>query len=91
MREAQDKESRLFALLDGLATLWKDTALTELLQTEGLNERPELVGSWAFMPGISLSQVHGGTDKRAPLVEPVAQRCSRISLPNRPACRDART
>jgi len=46
VREAQDKESRLFALLDGLATLWKDTELIELLQAEGLNERPELVGSY---------------------------------------------
>ena len=46
VREAQDKETRLFALLDGLATLWKDTALLDLLQAEGLHERPELAGTY---------------------------------------------
>lgn len=47
VREAQDKESRLFVLLDGLAQLWKDAALVELLQAEGLSERPELAGTYA--------------------------------------------
>jgi len=47
VREAQDKETRLFALLDGLATLWKDTVLLELLQGEGLSERPELAGTYS--------------------------------------------
>ena len=46
VREAQDKESRLFALLDGLSMLWKDTVLMELLQGEGLSERPELAGTY---------------------------------------------
>lgn len=46
VREAQDKETRLFTLLDGLATLWKDTALLELLRAEGLSERPELAGTY---------------------------------------------
>ena len=46
VREAQDKETRLFALLDGLATLWKDTVLLEMLQGEGLSERPELAGTY---------------------------------------------
>ena len=46
VREAQDKETRLFALLDGLATLWNDSALLELLRAEGLGERPELAGTY---------------------------------------------
>lgn len=44
VREAQDKETRLFALLDGLGTLWKDAALLELLAAKGLSQRPELAG-----------------------------------------------
>ena len=46
VREAQDKETRLFALLDGLAVLWNDTALLELLRSEGLSDRPELAGTY---------------------------------------------
>ncbi|MGE0481610.1 MAG: ParB/RepB/Spo0J family partition protein [Phycisphaerae bacterium] len=46
VREAQDKETRLFALLDGLTKLWKDAALLELLRAEGLSERPELAGTY---------------------------------------------
>jgi ParB family transcriptional regulator, chromosome partitioning protein len=46
VREAQAKESRLFVLLDGLATLWKDTGLLELLTAEGLDKRPELSGTY---------------------------------------------
>jgi len=46
VREAQGKESRLFMLLDGLAVLWQDTALLELLNAEGLSERPELAGTY---------------------------------------------
>lgn len=47
VREAQAKESRLFALLDGLESLWKDTALLQLLEGEGLSKRPELSGSYS--------------------------------------------
>ena len=47
VREAQDKETRLFALLDGLATLRKDAALVELLEAEGLSEQPDLAGNYA--------------------------------------------
>lgn len=46
VREAQAKEGRLFVLLDGLATLWQDAALRELLQAEGVGERPELAGKY---------------------------------------------
>ena len=46
VREAQDKEARLFALLDGLAALWQDTVLLDLLRAEGLSERPELAGAY---------------------------------------------
>lgn len=47
VREAQGKESRLFMLLDGIATLWKDAALLEILLKEGLDKRPELAGTYA--------------------------------------------
>jgi ParB family chromosome partitioning protein len=46
VREAQDKETRLFTLLDCLATLWKDAALLDLLRAERLSERPELAGTY---------------------------------------------
>lgn len=46
VREAQGKETRLFALLDGIETLRQDAALLELLQAEGLGERPELAGTY---------------------------------------------
>jgi ParB family chromosome partitioning protein len=44
VREAQGKETRLFILLDGIAALWQDAALIDLLKTEGLSQRPELAG-----------------------------------------------
>ena len=46
VREAQGKESRLFALLDGISVLWKDTVLVELMRAEGLGQRPVLSGSY---------------------------------------------
>jgi ParB family chromosome partitioning protein len=46
VREAQGKESKLFALLDGLATLWKDSDLVELVQGEQLDKRPALTGTY---------------------------------------------
>lgn len=45
-REAQGKESRLYALLDGLATLWEDREFLQLLQGEGLEKRPALTGKY---------------------------------------------
>ncbi len=47
VREVQGKENRLFMLLDGLAALWKDAALLELLNAEGLGTRPQLSGSYS--------------------------------------------
>lgn len=46
VREVQGKESRLFALLDGIEILRQDPAFLELLQAEGLGERPELAGTY---------------------------------------------
>lgn len=46
VREAQDRETRLFALLDGLTMLWKDAELTKLLEEEGLSKRPELSSTY---------------------------------------------
>jgi ParB family chromosome partitioning protein len=47
VREAQAKEGRLFMLLDGVGTLWKDLTLLELLRGEGLGQRPELAGTYS--------------------------------------------
>ncbi len=47
VREAQAKEGRLFMLLDGMGTLWKDIAFLELLRGEGLGQRPELAGTYS--------------------------------------------
>jgi ParB family transcriptional regulator, chromosome partitioning protein len=51
VREAQAKEGRLFALLDGVGTLWKDSTLLELLRCEGLGQRPELAGTYNATAG----------------------------------------
>ena len=47
VREAQDKETRLFALLDGLTKLWHDTELSKMLAAEGLGDHPELAGTYS--------------------------------------------
>ena len=47
VREANAKENRLFALVDGLNTLWRDEALKVILREEGLAERPELLGGYS--------------------------------------------
>jgi ParB family chromosome partitioning protein len=44
--EAQGKENRLFSLLDGLASLWKDAGFMQLIQAEHLEKRPELIGTY---------------------------------------------
>jgi len=46
VREAQGKESKLFGLLDGLATLWRDSDLVQLVQSEQLDKRPALSGTY---------------------------------------------
>ena len=46
VREAQGKESRLFVLIDGLAALWKDADLIQLIQAEQLDNRPALTGTY---------------------------------------------
>ena|SRR6185312_1071013 len=46
VREAQGKESKLFTLLDGLATLWKDTEFVQLIQAQQLEKRPVLSGTY---------------------------------------------
>ena len=51
VREAQAKEGRLFMLLDGVGTLWKDLTLLELLRGEGLGQRPELAGTYNAAAG----------------------------------------
>jgi ParB family chromosome partitioning protein len=48
-REAQGKESRLYSLLDGLATLWEDRDFVQLLQGEGLDKRPALAGKYTVV------------------------------------------
>ena len=53
VREAQNKESRLFMLLDGIAALWNDPPLVELLRGEGLGQRPELAGNYNGAPSVA--------------------------------------
>jgi len=48
VREAQGKESRLFTLLDGLASLWKDNDFLDLLHAENLDNKPELSGMYSI-------------------------------------------
>jgi ParB family transcriptional regulator, chromosome partitioning protein len=50
VRQAQDKENRLFTLLDALAALSKDDALVKLLEAEGLGQQPELSGTYSLAP-----------------------------------------
>lgn len=40
VRESQAKENRLFNLIDGLETLWRDDTFLHLLTEEGMAERP---------------------------------------------------
>jgi ParB family chromosome partitioning protein len=47
VREVQGKESRLFLLLDSVGELWQDAVLQEILRTEGLSHRPELMGTYS--------------------------------------------
>lgn len=46
VREVQGKEVRLFALLDGLATLFRDQDLLQLLREESLDKQPSLTGTY---------------------------------------------
>jgi len=46
VREAATKENRLFALLDGLNTAWKDAGFVALLKEQGMANRPALLGEY---------------------------------------------
>lgn len=46
VREAQGKERRLFTLLDGMTTLWNDSQLLAIVESEGFGSRPELSGTY---------------------------------------------
>lgn len=46
VQEAEVKENRLLALLDGLNTLWQDKKLVALLKERHLDRRPELKGQY---------------------------------------------
>lgn len=46
VREVQGKERRLFTLLDGIDSLFRDVELLQLLTSERLDQRPELTGSY---------------------------------------------
>lgn len=50
VREAQVKENRFLTLLDGINALWKDPQLLAILSDQGLMNRPELVGEFAYEP-----------------------------------------
>lgn len=47
-RQAQGKESRLYTILDGLESLWRDPVLIRLLVAESLDKRPELTGKYSI-------------------------------------------
>jgi ParB family chromosome partitioning protein len=47
VREAKEKENRLFAILEGLGTLWNDLAMVDVLRAEGLVDRPDLLGKYS--------------------------------------------
>lgn len=46
VHKAQGKESKLFILLDGLSTLWKDPEFVQLIQSEQLDKRPILADTY---------------------------------------------
>jgi ParB family chromosome partitioning protein len=46
VREVQGKERRLLTLLDGIATLWQDAELLQILKEESLDQRPTLSGTY---------------------------------------------
>ena len=50
VREAKSKENRFMTLLSGFNTLFRDTALVELLKAQRLDKRPELAGDFRFEP-----------------------------------------
>lgn len=46
VKEASLKENRLFMLLEGLKTLWQDSELVGLINSEGIGPKPELKGEY---------------------------------------------
>jgi ParB family chromosome partitioning protein len=48
VRQAKEKEGRLFLLLDGINTLWRDLTFLELLREENLINRPILSGDYSY-------------------------------------------
>jgi ParB family chromosome partitioning protein len=46
VQQSKEKENRLLLLLDGIETLLKDETLVDLLQQEGLTDRPNLLGTY---------------------------------------------
>jgi len=46
IEEAERRQNRLFILIDGLNTLWRDEAFLSLLYQEKLDQRPELKGHY---------------------------------------------
>jgi ParB family transcriptional regulator, chromosome partitioning protein len=47
VHKATTKENRLFALVDGLNTVWCEEAFRSLLKEEGMADRPSLLGEYA--------------------------------------------
>jgi ParB family chromosome partitioning protein len=46
IKEASVKENRLFALLEGLNTIWQDADLVSLIHAEGIGPIPQLTGEY---------------------------------------------
>ena len=46
VKEASVKENRLFALLQGLKTIWQDSELVNLIHAEGVGPMPKSTGEY---------------------------------------------
>ena len=46
VKEVSIKENRLFALLQSLTSLWKDSELVRLINAEGIGPKPKLTGEY---------------------------------------------
>jgi ParB family chromosome partitioning protein len=48
VRQAKDKEGRLFLLLDGISVLWQDSEFIEMARDEKVIDRPTLSGDYGY-------------------------------------------
>jgi hypothetical protein len=46
VKEASVKENRLFALLEGVKIIWRDSELVNIINSEGIGQIPQLTGDY---------------------------------------------